>query len=353
MTRRPHEDGTAPSADRDRAVSADDGPELTVVVPVYNDPGGVRTTLASLVDQTVPPARYEVIVVDNGSTDGTRDAVRAFVDEHPQVRLRVERAVQSSYAARNEGIEAARAPLLGFVDADMTVPETYVADVLDAADRGHRHFGCAVDLYGGEVSAAGVFDTVYGFDVPRCVERAEFVPTCCLVAGREVFDAVGGFDERLVSGGDFEWGSRAAAAGYPPAYAPGIVLRHPARTGLRSVLKKHARVGRGYTDLRRLFPERAVVSSLRDPRNLLPPHPGDYVSRVRQAAPSLDSPPRYRFLVAYVVAYLARLAEVWGRAAAARERPPERTGPAADLTTDGGDGAEDRGGEADGAPSGA
>ncbi len=92
-------------------------PFVSVIIPVYNEPDNIRSSLSSIVDQTYPETRYEVLVVDNGSTDETRTVVREF-----PVQLLVEDEVQGSYAARNRGIERATGEILAFTDADC-VPE--------------------------------------------------------------------------------------------------------------------------------------------------------------------------------------------------------------------------------------
>jgi glycosyltransferase involved in cell wall biosynthesis len=94
----------APTGDPDRSVS--------VIIPAYNAQGYLKTCVESALDQTVPPA--EVIVVNDGSTDGTADVARAFGDRI----VYVEQANQGQGAARNAGIARARGRFITFLDAD-------------------------------------------------------------------------------------------------------------------------------------------------------------------------------------------------------------------------------------------
>jgi hypothetical protein len=73
-----------------------------------------------------------------------------------------------------------------------------------------------------------------------------FAATANLFVRRAVFDAVGHFDERLLSGGDQEFGARAHAAGVPIDYAPAAVVHHAARRSLSELLAKAHRVGVGF-----------------------------------------------------------------------------------------------------------
>ena len=88
-------------------------PHVSVIVPVLNDEDGLRRCLDALMAQSTTH-RFEVIVVDNGS----RDETVAVATSHPiKPSVRTEHR-RGSYAARNAGIQAARAPLLAFTDAD-------------------------------------------------------------------------------------------------------------------------------------------------------------------------------------------------------------------------------------------
>jgi glycosyltransferase involved in cell wall biosynthesis len=100
-------------------------PSVSVVVPSYNEEAGIERCLASLADQTLPRSEYEVIVVDGGSTDRTRElaapyADAVFVQTSPKVG-----------GARNDGVLAASAPLIATTDADCVLPRDWVERVRD------------------------------------------------------------------------------------------------------------------------------------------------------------------------------------------------------------------------------
>ena len=226
-----------------------------VVVPVYNDPEGIRTTLDSLLAQSTD-RDYRIVVVDNDSTDRTPEVVRSYDDD--RVTLRRETDVQSSYAARNTGIEAADADVLAFVDADMTVPEDWLDKALSAFEAaGADYMGCRVELtLPDDPSLAARYDHHTGFPVEGYLEQQGFAPTCCLFVRRKVFADVGRFDERLVSGGDKEFGNRVSEAGYEQHFASDATMYHPTRNSLPELVSKDRRVGRGLCQLQRYHPDR-------------------------------------------------------------------------------------------------
>jgi glycosyltransferase involved in cell wall biosynthesis len=98
-----------------------DGPALSLIIPTYNRRASVLRTLESLEQQTYPVDRFEVVVVDDGSTDGTKDLV---FDSFP-FRLRYFRQHNSgATTARNAGAIQSRARILVFMDDDIAATPT-------------------------------------------------------------------------------------------------------------------------------------------------------------------------------------------------------------------------------------
>lgn len=296
---------TAPSADR---------PSVSVVVPVYNDPDGLRATLDSLADQTYPSSAYEVVIVDNDSTDGTAAVARSIAAENPAiVRLEHETEIQSSYAARNTGIRESAGEILAFVDADVTVDPDWLESGVDAmAASDAAYMGCRVDVPRSAATLAGRYDAATGFPVERYVEEYAFAPTCALFVTRTLLNELGAFDPALVSGGDTEFGNRVADAGREIHYAPDVRVEHPPRTSLRSLLGKYARVGRGMIQRGRRYPDRYSPRPLYDPVLYLPPHPLRFHAEVGEGWNGLS---RREKVGLYVVEWVTRLAESAGKIA--------------------------------------
>jgi len=91
-------------------------PLVSVVIPVHNGEAALRTTLGSVVAQTLRD--IEIIVVDDASSDGTRQIIEDFVAQDPRVRYEVGPGVGSASAARNVGLDLATGTYLAFLDAD-------------------------------------------------------------------------------------------------------------------------------------------------------------------------------------------------------------------------------------------
>ncbi|MEI6085158.1 MAG: glycosyltransferase family 2 protein [Verrucomicrobiota bacterium] len=102
-------------------------PSLSVVIPVYNGGRDLERCLAAVLSQTYGGDNYEVIVVDNGSTD---DSV-AIARRHPQVTLLTE-SERGPYAARNRGIAAARGAVIAFTDPDCIPNRDWIEQLVAA-----------------------------------------------------------------------------------------------------------------------------------------------------------------------------------------------------------------------------
>lgn len=104
----------------ERDESDDIQPAVSVVMPVYNDAPYLEAAIQSILAQTLPD--FELIIVDDGSTDSSREILERFLSMDHRIRLLEHAQKLGRAAARNKGIFAARAPLICFQDADDTSP---------------------------------------------------------------------------------------------------------------------------------------------------------------------------------------------------------------------------------------
>ena len=105
---------------------------LTYIVPVYNTERYLSKCLGSIVSQGLGDDEYEVLVVDDGSSDGSAAAVEAFASAHPQVRL-IRQQNQGVSAARNHALDEARGRYVQFVDSDDYLEEGVMSQLLHRA----------------------------------------------------------------------------------------------------------------------------------------------------------------------------------------------------------------------------
>lgn len=287
--------------------------DISVIVPVYNDPDGIRTTLTALCKQNFPEKRYEVLVVDNGSADNTRDVIKEYQDLHPKtVKLLVENETQGSYAARNKGVRRASGAILAFIDADMSVKETWLRSIVNVMNATNcEYMGCDVEIYIDEGcnTLVEIYNKSNAFPIEDFINERHFAPTCCLVVEKQVFETIGYFDGRMISGGDVEFGQRVYEAGFNQRFEPNITMYHPARSSLNSLMSKKFRVGKGLVQYNRYHPETFDSPIWKKPGNYLPPHPSRFRQRTRETD-ILVQP--HEFVLLYFIAYLDTLARTCG-----------------------------------------
>ena len=220
---------------------ADAFPGVSIIIPVYNDQDHVSALLESLLAQDYPKDRTEIMVVDNNSTDSSRDIIQRY-----PVRFLEEKDIQSSYAARNRGIRAAAHEILAFIDSDCTAVPSWLTEGIRVLRAEHA------DLAGGKVeftfasdpSSAELYDSLMHFNFEKTIAEKKGTGAGNLFARKRTFDRLGLFPA-VRSGGDFQWSRRAMENGMKVVFAPGAVVRHPARR-LREILQKQIRTGAGY-----------------------------------------------------------------------------------------------------------
>ena len=186
-----------------------ENPRVSVVVPTYERADLVGRAVDSALAQTVED--IEVIVVDDGSTDGTREAVAAESD--PRVRYLEHESNRGVSAARNTGIEAASGEYVAFLDSDDEwLPRKLERQLAALDDRGDGWVGAYCDVATTGLSslgriAAAVSESVFRSAAPRegGRELAEALlsmrvfmgPGSTLLVERDALTVAGSFDEEL------------------------------------------------------------------------------------------------------------------------------------------------------------
>lgn len=215
-------------------------PSVSVIVPHYNDLANLDRCLGSLVAQTYPGHRLEIVVADNNSPQGL-EAVERVVAGRARIVLVTERGAGP---ARNGAVAASNGEVLAFIDSDCRAEPSWIAEGVKALSD--------FDFVGGRVTvliddwttltAVEAFERVFAFNFKNYIEKKGFTGSGNLFCYRSLFEVVGGF--RVGVSEDVEWSRRAAAAGRKLGYAPKAVIGHPARRDWAELLQKWRRLNR-------------------------------------------------------------------------------------------------------------
>ena len=179
------------------------GPLVSVVIPVFNGERFLREAVQSVLDQKYSP--IEIIIVDDGSTDGSSAVARSFSET---VRY-LYQANQGPAAARNRGIEHAQGSLIAFADADDLWPSEKLEMQLP-----YLINDAAIEIVMGRIQQVRLSKTVNGqTQTEELAEPAFSVNLGSAVIKKSVFERVGLFDESMRYSEDVDWFMRAREAG--------------------------------------------------------------------------------------------------------------------------------------------
>jgi len=213
---------------------------VSIIVPVYNGEATLAACLESLLNLDFPKDKYEIIAVDNNSTDSTEAIIRKC-----SVKYISEKLIQTSYAARNSGISFAKGDVIAFTDADCVVSGDWLKLAVPEFD--DSQLGCVV----GGIRA---YDPVTWVEKLLADKKSldqtgklnhVFMPygqTANVFFRKDIFDKIGLFQEHWKSGGDadFAWRMQLETS-YTLKYVPQAFVRHRSRDTLVSVCKQRAR----------------------------------------------------------------------------------------------------------------
>lgn len=189
-------------------------PLVSVVIPTYNRAHTIAAAIRSALRQTF--ADFELIIADDGSTDGTEQAVTALGE--PNVRF-IRKANGGCSSARNFGVANAAGKYVAFLDSDDEWDPRWLATTV-AIMEGNSAIGAvygSLARIGADGSDHGVFDVSVGgvhreASVPYVLEQASGLLGSNVIARRDVVQQIGGWDETFPTSGDFEFGLRLAVA---------------------------------------------------------------------------------------------------------------------------------------------
>jgi succinoglycan biosynthesis protein ExoA len=252
---------------------------VSVVIAVYNDENHIGKALSALKNQTYPKDRYEIIVVDDGSTDGTPDVIKRF----DGIKC-IEQANSGPSAARNNGIMHSTGDIVMFTDSDCEPNPDWIETLaathkefegaensaaVGGAQLGHREdpdFAKKVDRFLRSVGILADYVKTHEW-----VKRVSHNASCNSSYKRELIARLGGFRPSMFPGEDVDLDRRIWEAGFSVLYTPRAIVYHhrvdtPERW--RRMLKAYGRASahnmliHGFFRLVQLFPPVIVFGLL-------------------------------------------------------------------------------------------
>lgn len=203
-------------------------PDYSVIIPAFNESAELPRTLAALrLAMSAQREPGEVIVVDNGSDDGTAELARAHGAD-----CVVEEPFKQIARARNRGAAAARSENLIFLDADTRIEAPLLAQTLERLRSGDAGGGSVIRFEGTAKGQVGRFGIWAWERVSRWTRTAAGSYLYCR---KEAFEAVGGFDQRLFAGEEIRLSRLLKRWGRAEAREFRILTTAPAETSARKL----------------------------------------------------------------------------------------------------------------------
>ena len=246
-------------------------PFLSVLVPIRNEENFIAATLTDLARQDYPASRFEVIVIDGMSTDGTLARVRNIAAGFPKCALQVlENPKRLSSAARNLGIKAARGEYILIVDGHVEIPSrTLLRDMASVI----RETGAVVLGRPQRLSATGLSLTQQVIAAARASrighaqdsmiyssnEGWAAPGSIAVMYRRDLFERFGGFDESFDAAEDLEFNIRLEGAGLRCYTSPKFEIFYFPRATVGGLFRQMRRYGTGRT---RLWRKNATLPSI-------------------------------------------------------------------------------------------
>jgi cellulose synthase/poly-beta-1,6-N-acetylglucosamine synthase-like glycosyltransferase len=237
-------------------------PALSVVIACRNGARTLRETLEGLVAQRWDRP-WEIVLADNGSTDGSAALFLAVAEAHPRTPMRVvdAAAARGKPFALNAGIAGARAPAVAFCDADDVPGEGWLA-AMGRALAAHAIVACRIDF---DRLNSGWIRGTRGDQQQAGLEALPFLPGLVHAGGgtmgvqRRLVEEIGGFDPAFAYLEDAEFSLRAQLAGHRIHFVPEAVMHVRARADLKPIFRQNFNWGRYEMKLVSRYRDRGVA----------------------------------------------------------------------------------------------
>lgn len=223
-------------------------PTVSVVVPAHNEEPYITNCIVSVLNTGWPREKLEILVIDHGSTDSTAALSRAAGADVRHI------STGRIGAIRNVGLAAAKGEIVAYVDADCTVPPTWLqtaVTLLEGDTRIGAVGGPCLSPDNGTWVERSLAPT--GID-PGVVRSAKTLATSSFITRTSLLRAAGGFDESLISGEDDDMSNRILSMGFKLVLASDChIVHHGYPQTWWSVLKKEVWHGSHHVEVRTRF----------------------------------------------------------------------------------------------------
>ncbi len=238
--------------------------KVSVVIPVYNAARTIERCLESLIEQSFED--YEIIIVDNGSEDGSFGLIEEFIRIHPKKKIKLIREEKKGPApARNKGIKYAAGDIIAFTDSDCVADSKWLQEIVGAFD--DESIGAVAGNIRGYKPSNLIEKFLCAFTLKGLEKGRDFVkysileggfPTANLSVRKDLLEEIGNFQGKK-STEDHDVCAKLYSLGFKIRYITNGLIFHIHRDKLSGLISQSFGYGEGHAELLRKWRSHSLI----------------------------------------------------------------------------------------------
>ena len=225
--------------------------KFSIIIPVYNSEKTIEKCIKSVFNQYYPKDNYEVIVVDDGSTDNSLDLIK----DYSSIKL-IRQENRGPAAARNLGVKHAKGRYIVFTDSDCIVNKHWLEYIEEGFKNYPKISGLGGEILNGNLSLMGKVSHLIDFggnvDNKEGFIKTMSIPSANISYKRDIFIEIGGFNEKLVTMEDRELNWRFVKNNHKILCYPQVKVFHYANISFLNLIKKRFYRAKTFLEARKL-----------------------------------------------------------------------------------------------------
>lgn len=261
--------------------------KISIIIPTFNRRNELEKCIRSINKLDYPKDKYEIIIVDNNSTDSTKEFLESIKSKN--IKIGYEKK-QSSYASRNKGVEISKFDILLFTDSDCILPKKTLK-IIDLYIKNGMYAGKMNIKVHKPNSQLLKFQQEF-YDKNRNNKEYCFFETNSFIIKKSKFKLIGDFDSKFFSSGDIDYSIRTNKKGVPVTFMTDAIIYHKSKRDLISFIKANYFTGRGKIRLFNKYKSKWIYQELISPihvisiaRDLIKSIPDIFISHSKRFFP--------------------------------------------------------------------